>query len=297
MQGIITHIQSMSIHDGPGIRSTIFLKGCNFSCPWCHNPETLSPYPEMERISDKCINCHSCLATCTTGALIQDHGQVVFNRSKCNNCQDCIESCYTGALNPIGKTVTAEDIFDQIQPDFPFFSESGGGITLSGGEPMLQFGFTMNLLELFHSHHIHTALETNLSQGWPKYQAILPFTDLILADLKLMDPDLHKKWTGRSNRNVLHNLQQLDHAGASFRIRTPVIPGVNDQPDQVEAIAQFVSQLNHLEKFELIPYHPLAQVKYGNLQQENIFNDVPALTETDLKKYDHILEKYQLNKN
>ena len=294
MKGLITHIQRMSIHDGPGIRSTIFMKGCNMHCKWCHNPETFSMKPEVEWIADKCINCHYCAKACPTDALYIKHDSLFFDKSKCNTCFDCISECFSEALTVVGYTTTPAEIYEKIEQDLPFIKESKGGITISGGEPMLQYEFVKETLKLFNQKGIHTAIETNLSFSWSRYASVLPFTDLVMADLKIRDNDVHKAWTGIGNSRILQNLLKLDESGSAYYVRTPVIPGVNDKIEEIEHIARFMTKLKNLTSFELIPFHPMADSKYKNLQIKNKFNGTPGLSKKDLKKYDPLLIKYRL---
>ncbi len=294
MNGLITTIQRMSIHDGPGIRSTIFVKGCNLRCKWCHNPETFSPKSELEWIADKCINCGACVEVCMPKALDFNNGIVQFDKSKCTACFHCVEHCFPEALVKIGRKVSPTEVFTEIAQDFPYFKESNGGITISGGEPMLQFEFVRKTLQLFHQAKIHTAIETNLSVSWDKYKAILPYINLVMADLKLMDSVQHKTWTNVENKKILENILALDKTGIPYYLRTPVVPGVNHSEQQIEEISSFVSRLKNIQKFELLPFHPLADSKYKNLGIENPFKNVKALSTKELKNYHSILEKYKL---
>ncbi|WP_430817764.1 glycyl-radical enzyme activating protein [Carboxylicivirga sp. RSCT41] len=294
MEGRITTIQRMSIHDGPGIRSTVFLKGCNMRCRWCHNPETFSPGKELEWLSDKCINCRECLPHCATGALRLNAGTVQFDKSKCTACFKCIDACFADALNSIGRDYSPQALFKEVMQDKVFFEQSGGGVTFSGGEVMLQIDFVTECMKLFKEAKIHTAIETNLLACWDNYRQLLPYVDLVMADLKVMDNVSHKKWTSVGNEVVISNIQELDKTGKAYCIRTPLVPGVNHSHDAIEAIAGFVSGLKHVQKFELLPFHPLADSKYNNLGLANPFEHVKALGERDLKRYQNILMKYNL---
>jgi pyruvate formate lyase activating enzyme len=280
--GIITHIQGMSIHDGPGIRSTIFLKGCNMRCKWCHNPETFSLSSQLEWIKDKCINCLNCIDTCPTGALSSKAGIVHLNRELCTNCFECIDTCYPEALKKIGHNRSVGSIYKEIQHDLPFIKNSSGGITISGGEPLFQYGFTYELLRYFKAHDIHTAIETNLSFPWHLYENLLTYVDLIIADIKILDNASHKEWTGISNNQILENIVKLDKTGKEYLLRTPVIPGVNNSKETIGEIGKFLSQLHNVKKFELLPYHPLANSKYKNLGMNNPFTNKTAISEGEL---------------
>lgn len=291
MNGLITTIQRMSIHDGPGIRSTVFLKGCNMRCAWCHNPETLSSIPELEWIQQKCIGCNSCTEVCPTGAFSSTDGEIHFRKEDCTSCFRCLSVCYAEAIGKVGKEVTSEEVFAEVEQDFLFFRNSGGGITISGGEPMLQPEFTSQTLALFKRAGIHTALDTNLSISWSKYENVLPFTDLVLADLKLMNPALHQKWTGQSNRIILENLQKLDSTGIPYFIRTPVIPGLNDNEEEIKALAKFTSSLKNMEKLELLPFHSMGSFKYTNLEIKNPMGNTEDLSKERLEYVRKILNQ------
>ncbi len=293
MKGLITTIQRMSMHDGPGIRSTVFLKGCNMHCGWCHNPETLSIKPELEWIQQKCIGCNSCTEVCSSGAFSLKNGKPDFQKNLCTSCFDCLTVCYAEAISKIGRELTPKEVFSEVEQDFPFFSNSGGGITISGGEPMFQPEFTQQTLALFKKAGIHTALDTNLSISWSQYEKVLPHADLVLADLKIMNPELHKKWTGQSNQIIFENLKKLDATGIPFFIRTPVVPGVNDYDAEIRAMAEFASSLRNLKKYELLPYHSMASCKYTNLSMENPMEQTPALSKERLDELQKIIETYK----
>lgn len=294
MIGRITTIQRMSLHDGSGIRSTVFLKGCNMHCGWCHNPETLNMNAELELIQQKCIGCNSCTEVCQTGAFSLVDRKPDFQKTLCTSCFDCVEVCYAEAINKIGREVTPEEVFAEVEQDFPFFSNSGGGITISGGEPMLQPEFTKQTLALFKKAGIHTALDTNLSISWTQYEKVLPFTDLVLADLKMMDDTLHLKWTGKHNSTILENIYKLDASGIPYFIRTPVVPGINDHKAEIQAMAKFAASLKNLKKYELLPYHSMASCKYTNLKLENPMGKTRDLSKERLEYFQKIIDS---NKN
>jgi len=292
MKGLITTIQRMSLHDGPGIRSTVFMKGCNLRCRWCHNPETFSTKPELEWIREKCIGCNSCVNTCRTGAFSLVNGKPEFRKEYCTACFDCVQVCYPEAINKIGRTVTPDEIFSEVEQDFPFFKSSGGGITISGGEPMLQADFTGETLALFQSAGIHTTLDTNLSVSWSLYEGVLPYTDLVLADLKLMNDELHVIFTGQHNTTIVENFKHLDRTGIPFLIRTPVVPGVNDNVQEIRAMAAFAASLKNAKKIELLAYHTMGACKYTNLEIENPMAGSNALSREQLDLFHHILTDY-----
>jgi pyruvate formate lyase activating enzyme len=229
--GMVTDIQRCSIHDGPGIRTTVFLKGCNLRCPWCHNPETISPIQEWMYYPDKCIGCGF-----------------------------CEEGCYAGAKVTCGKRMTVDEVLKEIMLDQPYYAKDGG-LTISGGEPLLQRDFTLALLNEVKSRGIHVAIESNMTFPWEYVREIAVVCDLIMMDMKLWREDLHKKWTGKSNIYVRENMIELSRINKPIILRTPIVPGVNDDVEEIENIARFASSLNSVLYYELLPYHPLGQSK------------------------------------
>jgi len=268
MKGLVSDIQRFSVHDGPGIRTTVFLKGCNLRCSWCHNPETLRPKPELQFLPEKCIGCGTCLEACPQGAHALVDGRRVFHRERCVGCGTCAESCYAQALVLIGKEMSAEDVVAEVLEDRVFYENSGGGVTLSGGEPLFQRDFACEVLRLARSEGIHTAIETSMAWPWEHAAPILPDTDLVMVDIKLMDSVRHQDWTGAPNEQILENARRLSHEPRPLIVRTPVIPGVNDTPDEVGRIADLIAGFPNLEYYELLPYHPLGTGKYQSLGME-----------------------------
>lgn len=268
MTGLITDIQRFSIHDGPGIRTTVFLKGCNMVCAWCHNPEALAIKRQLQFYPDKCIGCGACFSACGYGVHEIKEGMRQLHRAHCTACGACAEVCCAESLQMAGKEVTIEAVMEEVLADRDFYAHSGGGITLSGGEPACQIAFAKELLNCSKQEGLHTAIETNLSLGWSEYEGLLPFTDLVLFDIKLMDPELHQTWTGISNDIVMSNARTLSETGKPMVVRTPVIPGVNDDPETISAIAEFIKDFKSLQYYELMPYHPLGAGKYTSLGME-----------------------------
>jgi pyruvate formate lyase activating enzyme len=265
INGVVTHIQRFSVHDGPGIRTTVFLKGCQMHCPWCHNPETYRPQPELQVFAQRCIGCGACVDRCIEhGREIVD-GRLVFHRERCVACGRCAEVCYAQSLVLVGQTMTAGQVAEEVLADREFYQSSAGGVTISGGEPLVQPEFTRAILELCKQEGIHTAVETNLGCPWARVAGLAPAVDLFLADVKLLDDAEHRQWTGTSNRHTLDNLRRLDAEHKPVVVRTPVVGGVNDRPDQIAAIADFLAGLSNVQEYELLPYHPLGSGKYEAL--------------------------------
>jgi pyruvate formate lyase activating enzyme len=265
MEGYITDIQHFSIHDGPGIRTTVFLKGCNLRCYWCHNPETISPELEIQFFPDRCIGCRECIKVCPNDAHKIDNGVRTFIREKCNGCGRCTKTCYSGCLIQVGKKTNAQTLMEDIMLDKSFYDSSGGGVTVSGGEPLFQYKFTQSILNLCRMNNIHTAIESNMAWNWERVEYLLPVTDLIMMDIKTMSSDLHRQATGVSNELILQNAKRLDKEGIPLIIRTPIIANFNDCKEEVSGIAKFLSQFKNLQYYELLPYHPLGVYKYKSL--------------------------------
>lgn len=262
--GIVTHIQRFSVHDGPGIRTTVFLKGCQMRCPWCHNPETYRRQPEIQVFPERCIGCKACAEACRQAAHEFTAAGHVYHRNRCVACGECVDTCYAQSLVRVGETRTAEAVLAEVLSDRPFYQPVGGA-TISGGEPLVQVEFTRAILELCRRERIHTVVESNLAWPWEVVAPLVPLVDLFLADIKLLDDTAHRAWTGMSNAPILGNLRQLDDCGKPLVIRTPVIAGVNDRPDEIEAIADFLATLANVEQYDLLPYHPLGTGKYEAL--------------------------------
>ena len=281
MTGIITDIQRFSLKDGPGIRTTVFFKGCNMACRWCHNPETLAFAPQLLHRPGSCIHCGVCAAACPTGALQIKEGEVMLNRQRCKQCGACADVCFSGALEMSGQSMDTEAVMAQVRQDADYYRGSGGGLTLSGGEVTVQAAFAKALLTAAKGEGIHTAIETNLLADWAVYADLLPLTDLVMADIKLMDGEAHQCWTGVGNARILENLTRLAESGKPYILRTPVIPGVNDSPAAIGEIAEFVCKLSPPLYYELLLFNPLGESKYTALQMENPFAGARPAADTD----------------
>jgi len=265
LEGIVTNIQRFSIHDGPGIRTTVFLKGCNLRCFWCHNPETLKPKPELQIFPDRCIGCGVCFDRCERGGHEVVEGERVFHREACIACGTCAETCYAQCLVIVGERKTVDEVVDEVLRDQPFYERSGGGVTLSGGEPLLQPEFSQAILTRCKEEGLHTAIETAANMPWERLAEILPVTDLVMMDIKLIDAEQHRACTGVPNERILENARRLGEQDKPLIVRTPVIPGVNDDDAAISAIAAFVAKLPNLMYYELLPFHPMARGKYDSL--------------------------------
>ncbi|MGI5885687.1 MAG: glycyl-radical enzyme activating protein [Candidatus Spyradocola sp.] len=278
--GILTAIQRFSLHDGPGIRSTVFFKGCNMRCAWCHNPETLSPAPEVLFYASKCVGCGACAALCPAHKVVD--GKMTYDRAACTDDGRCAQVCFSGALEPCGFEADVDRVLREVLQDEDYYKQSGGGVTLSGGEVLLQPAFALDLLRALKARGVHTAIESNLNVDFAVLESLLPYLDLIMCDLKVWDEETHRKWTGAGNARILQNIESLGRTGKPLIVRTPVIPGVNDSEGEIAAIAAFAAKLPNLLYYELLNFNPLGGSKYQALSAENAFSAARPLPEDRL---------------
>jgi pyruvate formate lyase activating enzyme len=275
MRGIVTDIMRFSLKDGPGIRTTVFLKGCNMVCKWCHNPETLALKPQIMSYSERCIGCFNCARACRHGAIVvEGYGpasRLAFYKEKCVNCGACADVCYAGARVMSGKEMTVDEVMAEVLQDVNYYRNSGGGVTVSGGEVTVQSEFTQAILEACKREGISTAIETNMYADWKVFERLIPALDLVMLDVKLFNGEAHQKWTGVDNARVLENVKKMC-AHLPVIVRTPVIPGVNDNEEEIGKIATFVKGLDNVEYYELLLYNPLGESKYQALGINNRFS-------------------------
>jgi pyruvate formate lyase activating enzyme len=280
--GLIFDIQRFSIHDGPGIRTTVFLKGCPMSCLWCHNPESRLAAPQIAFYKSKCIGCVRCVWTCPHGAIVE--GERRLDRSLCRVCGECSEKCPTEALQLVGRRVTVDDVLDVVMRDEPFYRTSGGGVTLSGGEPLQQPEFCVEILAACRDKGLHTCVDTTGCGPWDTLAGLAAVTDLFLYDLKAIDPGKHERLCGLDNQLILDNARRLMDSGAAAIFRAPLIPGLNDGPEDLRALAEFMLSLPGDQRLELMPYHCIGAGKYEALGMDYALPDLEPAAEVDEHK-------------
>ena len=250
-------IERCATEDGPGIRTVVFFAGCNMTCPWCHNPEGFSNAPLWMFERSRCIHCGACEKVCPSGVHVLKDGYHVIQQATCTGCLKCVDACISGAIKGVRKTYALDELMRIVKLDSAYYHESGGGVTLSGGEVMLQHRFVVRFLRKLKEEGLSTAIETNLSFPWELYSKILPYADLVMADIKMWDEMSHKRFTGFSKELVLRNVDHLSIENKQMIIRTPVIAGINDDPSEIKRIAEFLSGRENLLYYELLPYHSL----------------------------------------
>lgn len=266
--GVVFNIQRYSIHDGPGIRTTAFLKGCPLRCLWCQNPESQIMRPEIFFVSENCTGCGACAEVCPQGAIEVIEGRSRTNRTLCVGCGKCTEVCPNEARNLMGRSASAQEVFQELAADEIFYQRSGGGVTLSGGEPLAQPEFAKAVLRLSKEASLHTAIDTCGHAPWETVRQVLEYVDLVLYDFKHMDPAQHKRCTGVSNELILQNAKRVHQLGIPMLARVPVVPGYNDSRENMLATALFITkELGDSIPVHLLPYHRLGETKHERLEQ------------------------------
>lgn len=290
-KGLVFDIQKYCTHDGPGIRTTVFLKGCNLNCAWCHNPESIKKIIEIYFTPEKCINCGNCVAVCENGAHLIKKNKHFYSRKKCTLCLKCAGVCDSKAVECVGKEMTSNEVIKKVKEDFEFYEASGGGLTLSGGEPFSQFEFTLELLKKAHAERINTCVETNGAVEKSRLAAVLPYVDLFLYDIKDTGTKRHKYFTGAACDRILENLKFVDSKGKQTILRCLMIKGVNLTAKHLANIANIYMHLKHCKGVELLPYHPYGTSKAEKLGASRKKNTRWIPSETKLQRAKQLLLK------
>ena len=293
-RGIVFNIQKFSVNDGPGIRTVVFLKGCPLRCRWCANPESQLVKAEIMHDEKKCIGCHHCLDVCPHQAVSVKEGRITVDSAKCDGCGLCVHECPGRALKTEGELKTVQEVMDVVMQDLPFYEESGGGITLSGGEMLAQPEFAKSLLKAAKENGLHTCCETTGFAKQEIFASVIENIDTILFDVKHWNSDKHKKGTGVPNELILSNLKYAFSQGKDVLPRIPVIPGFNDSPEDAKNLARVIREAGGAE-CQLLPFHQFGESKYEQLGREYAYKDVTAYHREDLKEYRQIFAENGIN--
>jgi pyruvate formate lyase activating enzyme len=293
--GLVTDFQRFSIHDGPGIRTIVFLKGCPLHCLWCSNPETVSPRPEIMLIPHNCIGCGRCLEECPEKCIRSVEGMIhAIDRDRCllPECGRCQHICNANAINISGRFLTVSEVLEVVERDREFYDRTGGGVTFSGGEPFAQPAFLKEAAREAKTRGLNTAVETCGFVAWEAMCSVLEFMDLVLYDIKHMDPQRHRLGTGVNNELILENLKRMDAMGFPFRARLPLIPGFNDSAENIRATASFITPLSKLVALDILPYHRMGEPKWGQLDRSYELHGVKPHTRDQVFELADIAREY-----
>ena len=288
MTGTVLSIERCSLHDGPGLRTTVFLKGCPLSCLWCHNPESQAFNQELFYLDEKCTRCGLCGTVCANhsfGDTTANKKSHVINRDGCNACGKCASICPHSAIEIKGIKMSVQDVMDVVLKDVSYYKHSGGGLTLSGGEPLAQFDFTLALLRMAKENGIHTCIETSGFTATDKILALVPYVDLFLYDFKASNDDEHKKLTAVSRKRIIDNLHAINEAGAKIILRCPIIPTYNDTDEHFNAIAMTANTLHNIIEVNIMPYHPMGSSKAVRIGQEYSIADIGFPTDEQIDNW------------
>ncbi|UCF97781.1 MAG: glycyl-radical enzyme activating protein [Spirochaetaceae bacterium] len=291
LQGLVFDIQRFSIHDGPGIRTLVFMKGCPLRCSWCSNPESQQAKPEIMYFEEKCIHCGACLEACPYGEVLEENWPVA--TELCYGCGSCVEVCYAEARKLVGRWYTVEQVSDIVERDRVFYEESGGGMTVGGGEPMFQAAFVAGLLQTCRRRGIHTAIETCGFTPWKTMSKVLEHTDLLLMDIKHMDSQTHKKHTGVGNERILENARKAADVVGEMVVRLPLIPDFNDGHENIRALGRFVAeQLPAVQRIDVLPYHSTGESKSKRLGRPYTLPGLKPQSREKVDAVEQILQSY-----
>lgn len=292
---IIFNIQRFSIEDGPGIRTTVFIKGCPLKCPWCSNPESQNPFSEVAHRDSACNKCGRCEVVCKAQSISLTDRGIKINRKTCTNCGKCVDVCITQALKLYGNEMSVDKVFQEVAKDKLFYKKSGGGVTASGGEPLSQPEFVASLFKQCQETGIHTCLDTCGYATASSWEKVLPYTSLVLFDLKIIEPSKHLAVTSKSNEKILQGLLLVINAEVPFIIRIPIIPSVNNSKENINGIARYLIGLNVRSEINLLPYHRFGQDKYAMLDREYRLNNITSPVVSHLEKLQNIFKSLNLN--
>jgi pyruvate formate lyase activating enzyme len=293
MNPLIFDIQRFSIHDGPGIRTTIFLKGCNLECPWCQNPESISLKPEIAFYPDKCILSKDCLSVCEENAIIFENNKRI-DHDRCTGCGKCTEACVSNALKLIGKDQTVNEVLEEIKKDMDYYNSSGGGVTISGGEPTLHFDFVLNLLKECKRLGINTNIETNAYFNWQKFKKLLPYLDLIYCDIKIINDEKNKKILKGDSLKMTGNIKKLTENNAPVEYRLPLIPGFTTTSENLTKIIELLKSLS-VNKLHLLPYHNMGEAKADKINSKRPKLNLNYLSQKEIDDIISVFNKENIN--
>ncbi|MEL7648352.1 MAG: trans-4-hydroxy-L-proline dehydratase activase [Sedimentibacter sp.] len=286
----IFNIQKFSIHDGPGIRTTVFFKGCPLRCLWCHNPESQQTEKEMLYDREKCVLCGNCVRVCPEGAVKIENNSVTTDMDKCSGCGKCVTYCIPGARQIAGREYTVHEVLNEVIKDIVFYDKSKGGVTLSGGEPLIHIDFVEELLRNLKERSIHTAVDTSGAVSFENLKRAAAYTDVFLYDIKLMDDEKHAEYIGMSNKLILDNLKKLSQIHSNINLRMPIIEGINADEDHIEQTIEFIEGLN-IQKVNLLPYHDIARHKYKKLGLDYMDDRMSKPSDEKMNRFKEMFEK------
>jgi pyruvate formate lyase activating enzyme len=291
---VVFNIDRMTVHNGPGLRTVVYLKGCPLRCLWCSTPESQKPHPEIAIYPDRCTHCGYCAPVCPLHAIKLTKETISINRAQCDNCGKCAEVCYPEALKLLGQVMTVEELLEEVKKDIVFYKQSGGGVTVSGGEPLLAPEFLKRFLSACREEGISAGIDTCGHVPWENIEQVLPYVDFFLWDIKHMDPVKHREFTGVTNELILSNARALSKVGIPLYIRVPVIPGYTDSDRNIKAICKFALELPSVVRVDLLFMHHLGKARYDSLNRVYPIADVPTIPNDVLQRMKLLVESYGL---